>query len=189
MYYKFLFLMVVGAAVILVYFIYAAVIQKESAFTAYLFDAHTNLEQTAVEEEFTSFAGIDTEEYAVTVDASFLLAGPSAGNYRMTSLAKFYTEIGTEELDVCLMLEENFMAYADSNAFLDLRTCLSEEQIGQFKGKFIYVDDVPVGIKGNHMKWIRDSESYEGDACVFGILFNSGHVENAVKFLGFLNEA
>ena len=188
MYYKFPLLLIVGGIAVLLYFIHAGITQKEPVFTAYLFDAHTDMDKEAVEGAFAGFAGIDAQE-TVTVDTSFLLADPSAGNYAMVSLARFYTDIGTENLDACMMLEDNFMAYADSDAFLDLRTCLSGEQMEIYAEELVYAGDVPVGIQGNDMKWVLDSESYEGDACVFGILYNSRHVENAVKFLEFLNEA
>lgn len=186
-YYKYPFLIILAAAAAAVYFIFAAVTEKESAFTAYLFDAHAGVEQKAAEAEFAEFAGIDTKKNAVTIDASFLLADSSAGNYTMTSLAKFYTEIGTEELDVCMMTEENFMTYAESGAFLDLRSCLNEAQMEKYGELLVYENGIPAGIRGNDFEWVTMTGSYEDGPCVFGILYNSGHVENAVKFLEFLD--
>lgn len=185
MYYKFPALAAAAVAVILIYFVYAAATQKEPAFTAYLFDAHTDVGQDRIAEEFAEYADIDTKEYAVTVDTSFLLADSSVGNYTMTSLARFYTEIGTENLDACIMLEDNFMSYAQSDAFLDLRSCLSEELLTHYRESLVYVEDVPVGIRGDEMALVKETKSYEDETCVFGILYNSGHVENAVKFLNY----
>ncbi|WP_346909959.1 hypothetical protein [Faecalicatena orotica] len=186
-YYKSPFLIILAVSVIAGHFIYAAATEKESAFTAYMFDAHAGSGQDTAAAEFAEFAGIDTSRASVTIDASFLLADSSAGNYTMTSLAKFYTEIGTEELDACMMTEETFKTYAGTDAFLDLRSCLSEKQIERYRESFVYEKDVPVGIRGNEFDWIRQTGGYEENPCIFGIVYNSGHVENAVKFLEYLD--
>lgn len=186
-YYKSPFLIILAAAVVLVYFTIAAMTEKEPVFTAYLFDAHAGTEQETAVAEFAEFAEIDTKKNAVTIDASFLLADSSAGNYTMTSLAKFYTEIGTAELDVCMMTEGSFKTYAKSAAFLDLRSCLDGEQMEKYGESLVYADGIPVGIRGNDFDWVRKTGGYEDGPCVFGILYNSGHVENSVKFLEFLD--
>ena len=100
MYYKIPFLAVLGVCVVIVYFGYAKITEKEYAFNAILLDIHTNAQEEMLEEEFADYAGIDTKKYDVLISTSLLFSDSSSGNYAMTSLARLYTQIGTEELDV-----------------------------------------------------------------------------------------
>lgn len=186
-YYKFQALLLTLVILGVFYFAHAAVAEREPAFTAYLFDAYGDINQEIVETKFAESAGINTKESAVTIDASYLIADSSVGNYAMTSLAKFYTQIGTKELDVCLMTADNFLTYAKSGTFLNLQECLSEELLIRYEEKFVYENGEPVGIRGDGLKWIEQTRSYPDTECIFGIVYNSEKVDNAVKFLKFLD--
>ena len=93
MYYKIPFLAVLGVCVVIVYFGYAKITEKEYAFNAILLDIHTNAQEEMLEEEFADYAGIDTKKYDVLISTSLLFSDSSSGNYAMTSLARLYTQI------------------------------------------------------------------------------------------------
>lgn len=107
MYDKVPFLAVLTGAVIVLCFVYAKVTEKEYAFNAMLLDAHTNAREETLAEEYAEYAGINTKKYEVLISTSLLFSDASSGNYAMSSLARFYSLIGTEELDACMMLEED----------------------------------------------------------------------------------
>lgn len=132
-YYKWPFLGIIAAMIIVTYFVHAAVTEKEVGFSAILFDCHGTANESRMEDAFAEYAGIDDGQYDVQINTALLLSDSNSGSYTMTSLSKFYTDIGTEELDVCVMLEDNFRTYAKSDCFFDLRTCLSEEQLEMYK--------------------------------------------------------
>ena len=168
MYYKIPFLAVLGVCVVIVYFGYAKITEKEYAFNAILLDIHTNAQEEMLEEEFADYAGIDTEEYDVLISTSLLFSDSSSGNYAMTSLARLYTQIGTEELDVCMMLENDFTEYAGADAFMDLREVL--------------------GVYNEGLDKIQEIGGYSDETSVAGILYNTKHVDTAKQFLEYLLE-
>ncbi len=190
MYYKIPFLAILAGVVAVTSFIYAKVTEKEYAFNAMLLDIHTNVQEEMLEEEFTGYARIDTKKYEVLISTSLLFSDAASGNYAMSSLARFYSLIGTEELDACMMLEDDFIKYAEAGSFLDLWELFTEEELDAFPG--LYADEKGriLGIYGNELPKIKEIGGYsDADTrSMAGVIYNTRHVEQAKKFLEFLNE-
>ncbi len=188
MYYKIPFLAVLGVCIVIAYFGYAKITEKESAFNAILLDIHTNTQEEVLEEEFADYAGINTKEYDVLISTSLLFSDASSGNYAMTSLARLYTQIGTEELDVCMMLEDDFTEYAGADAFMDLRDVFTEEELARFPKLYEDDDGRVLGVYNEGLEKLQEIEGYSGEVSVAGILYNSNHVDTAKEFLEYLLE-
>lgn len=189
-YYKWPFLGIIAVFIAIIYFAYAAVTEKEVGFSAILFDCHASVNQSVIEEEFAEYTEMDDRQYDISIQTTLLLSDSNSGSYTMTSLAKFYTEIGTEGLDVCMMLEDNFQTYAKADCFLDLRTCMSEQQLALYANKLYEQDGIPVGIYADDLENAKAFGCYTGeDRGIFGITYNSQHVKQSVKFLEYLNHA
>lgn len=188
-YYKWPFLGIIAAIIVITYFTYAAVTEKEAGFSAILFDCHASVNQSVIEEEFAEYAEIDDQRYDVSIQTTLLLSDSNSGSYTMTSLSKFYTDIGTEGLDVCMMLEDNFKTYAKADCFLDLRTCMSEEQLALYENQIYEQDGVPVGIYADSLENAKEFGCYtsEENRGIFGITYNSQHAKESVKFLEYLD--
>lgn len=190
MYYKIQFLAIISAVIVVTYFIYAKVTEKEYAFNAMLLDVHTNAQEEWLADGFAAYAGIDTKKYEVLISTSLLFSDAASGNYAMSSLAKFYSLIGTEELDACMMLEEDFIKYAGADSFLDLRELFTEEELEMFPA--LYTDNTGriLGIYGDTLPKIEEIEGYSDTdtRCLGGVIYNTRHADHAKKFLEYLNE-
>lgn len=190
MYYKIPFLAAVCVVIAVSYFVHAKAAEKEHALDAILLDIHTDVQQEDLEKAFAGYAGIDTQKYEVSISTDLLFSDASSGNYAMTSLARFYTQIGTEELDVCMMLEEDFSTYADAGTYLDLRQVFSEEELKQFPELYTDDDGNVLGVYSDGLKTIQEIRGYDapGTKAVAGILYNTGRPDTAKQFLEFLLE-
>nr|WP_305181696.1 hypothetical protein [uncultured Schaedlerella sp.] len=190
MYDKVPFLAVLTGAVIVLCFVYTKVTEKEYAFNAMLLDVHTNAREETLAEEYAEYAGINTKKYEVLISTSLLFSDASSGNYAMSSLARFYSLIGTEELDACMMLEEDFRKYAKADSFLDLRELFTEEELEDFPELYTDGTGRVLGIYGDTLPGIEEIEGYQDPdtRCLAGVIYNTRHPGNAKKFLEYLNE-
>lgn len=188
-YYKIQICVVVFICIVVGYFGYAKWTQKEIGFQALLFDIHTNYQREQLETEFASFAGIDRSVEEVIVDPSLLLED-AASNYAMASQAKFYSLIGTSDLDVSVMRESNFINYAKADAFLDLSQILTKEELSMFPDLKCSGNGAVIGIYVQNLPKIHSLEGYasENEKAVAGIMYNTTHLERAKKFLFYLLE-
>lgn len=171
------------------YFLYTKAAEKEYALNAMLLDVHTDVTEDTLEEEFAAYAGIDTKKYDVLIATSLLLADGTS-NYAMACQSRFYGLVGAEELDVGMMLEENFASFAGADAFLDLGEVFTEEELAAFPELYRDSGGRVLGVYGEELAKIREIGGY-GDPdtrSVAGIIYNSRHVEAAKQFLLYLSE-
>ena len=185
MYYKLPFLAVLAAVLIATYWVSAAAGEKQSAFKALLLDSHAGTQEEILNQEFRNYAGIE-DSREVSILTSFLLSDSSAGSYAMTSLSRFYVEVGNEELDVCGMLEADFKKYAKADCFMDLRRCLDEKMLDELEGCLYRRSGIPIGIYTEALPGLKNAECYENGEAILGIMYNSRHVETAAQYLEYL---
>ncbi len=188
MYYKIPFFAALFVLAAAGYFLYMKAAEKEYALNAMLLDVHTDVAEDTLEEEFASCAGIDTKKYDVLVATSLLLADGTS-NYAMACQSRFYGLVGAGELDVGMMLENNFVSFAGADAFLDLREIFSEEELTAFPGLYRDGEGRVLGIYGDELAKIREIGGYADPdtRSIAGIIYNSGHMETAKQFLLYLN--
>jgi hypothetical protein len=187
MYYKAPFLAVLAFLFISAYWVHAAVTEKELALSVMLVDSHAAVSEEKLEKAYAEYAGIDPD--TLSFNNSYLFSDSSSGTYAMTSLSRFYSDIGTQKLDVCGFLEEDFEKYANADCFLDLRECLSEQELAAYGDALYYQDGKPVGIYTEALPGLKESGCYceDGDVAMIGIAYNTLHVEAAADYIRYLS--
>lgn len=189
MYYKWPIMAGAVVFILSVYFIMSGICRKECALSVMMIDCHTEVSQEQMEQDFIKNSVLDEQKYEVQIQNNLMFEDTDSGNYAMTSLSRFMADIGSEKLDVCIMLEQDFMKYDRSDTFLDLRECMTEKQLLSVKDKWIETEDGRIiGIYADSLPEIECYGCYEAEETKAGagIVYNTKHKENAVKYLLFL---
>lgn len=189
MYYKIPVILIAIGAVMAISFIHASFTQKPEALNVLLLDAHMSVSDDAAEDNFIDYEGIDTKENSVTINATQMLSDSTSASYQMGSLAKLYSEIGTEKLDVCSMLESDFSKYTGAGTFLDLRDLFTEEELNAFPSLYRDEEGRVLGIYCDDMPKMEEFAGYSSENAegVIGIIYNTEHLDMAKTFLQYLN--
>ena len=189
MYFKLPFCAALILIVVFTCFLVARATGKDRVFQALLFDVHTQTSERELERGFADYAGIDLKQNRIDISTSLLLADATS-NYAMTSLSRFYTLVGTEELDFAMMYEEDFSKFSNADAFLDLRELLTGTELSRFPKLYTASDGAVLGVYGNELPMIRAMDGYStGVESVAGIPYNTQHPETARQFLLYLLES
>ena len=167
MYYKLPFLAGMIVVVLVLYFLITSLTAKDMVLSVMLIDAHTDVSSEKMAEEYME----------------------ASGSYSMTSLSKFMADIGSELLDVCGMTKDDFVKYDGSQTWMDLRDCLTDEQMTVLEDKLLTTDDGrAIGIMADDLPVLKADNCYtstDTEAAV-GIIYNTPHKEEAVKYLLYL---
>lgn len=189
MYYKLPFLAGVVVVVLAVYFLVASLTAKDTVLSVMLIDCHTEMSGEKIAEEYMEATGLNQKKYQVQIQNNLMFQGTDSGNYSMTSLSKFMADIGSELLDVCGMLKDDFIKYDGSDTWMDLRECLTDEQGKVLEDYFLMTDDGrAIGIMADELPILKADNCYtstDTEAAV-GIIYNTPHKEEAVKYLLYL---
>ena len=189
MYYKLPFIAGMIVVILALYFLITTLTAKETALSVMLIDCHTEMSGEEMAEEYMDTTGIDKKKYQVQIQNNLMFQGTDSGTYSMTSLSKFMADIGSELLDVCGMLKEDFVKYDQSDTWTDLREYLTEEQTEILKDHLLITEDGRViGILADDLPVLQAEECYtnkETEAAI-GIIYNAPHKDEAVKYLLYL---
>lgn len=107
----------------------------------------------------------------------------------MTSLSRFLADIGSEKLDVCGMLEDDFRKYDQSGSFLDLRECFGEEQLLALEEFLVTAKDGRVtGLLADALPGMQKDGCYDSPDTrgMIGIVYNTKRLEMAKRYLLYL---
>ena len=190
-FYKWQILAVGVAAVLGIYLLCVALLKKECALFVMLLDCHTNVSQEQMEQELLQALQLDQKEYTVSVQNELMISDTDAGTYAMTSLSRFLSDVGSEKLDVCGMLEYDFLKYDASNTFLDLRECLDETHLQNLDGSLLVTEDGRIaGIYADGLPGMKKDGCYDaaGSRGVVGVVYNTKHIDAAGAYLTYLME-
>ena len=189
MYYKFPFIAGLIVVILVLYFLITTLTAKDTALSVMLIDCHTEMSGEEMAEEYMDTVRLDKKKYQVQIQNNLMFQGTDSGSYSMTSLSKFMADIGSELLDVCGMLKDDFIKYDGSETWTDLRKCLTDEQLEELKDRLLTADDGRViGILADNLPVIQSDGCYtneETDAAI-GIIYNAPQKEEAVKYLLYL---
>lgn len=189
MYYKLPFMAGMIIVILILYFLITALTAKDTALSVMLIDCHTEMSGEELAEEYAKAADIDQKKYQIQIQNNLMFQGTDSGNYSMTSLSKFMADIGSELLDVCGMLKDDFIKYDGSDTWMDLRECLTDEQSKVLEDYFLMTDDGrAIGIMADELPVLKADNCYtstDTEAAV-GIIYNTPHKEEAVKYLLYL---
>lgn len=187
MYYKLPLAAGLVVVFLILYFAVTSWTAKENMLSVMLIDCHTEISGEEMADAYMEAAEIDQKKYQVQIQNNLMFQGTDSGNYAMTSLSRFMADIGSELLDVCGMTLEDFEKYDKSGTWMDLRECLTEQQCSMLEKFFLESDDGrAIGLRAD-MLWKLDEEGcYEGSDAAIGILYNTPHIEEAVRYLLYL---
>lgn len=189
MYYKLPFMAGMIIVILILYFLITALTAKDTVLSVMLIDCHTEMSGEELAEEYAKAADIDQKKYQIQIQNNLMFQGTDSGNYSMTSLSKFMADIGSELLDVCGMLKDDFIKYDGSDTWMDLRECLTDEQSKVLEDYFLMTDDGrAIGIMADELPVLKADNCYtstDTEAAV-GIIYNTPHKEEAVKYLLYL---
>ena len=155
----------------------------------FLMDCHTDASQEQMEEDFLKAMDLNPRSCKAEVITNLMLNSAGSSDYAMVSLSRLLSDIGSEKLDVCGMLDMDFKTYNDTDAFMDLRECMTPDQIGGFEGKlFVDADGVPRGISADALPVLAGYGCYtETEEKVWlGVIYNTRRKENAADYLLYL---
>lgn len=188
-FYKWQIMAALVVAVLGIYLLWHALTQKECVLSVMLLDCHSDVSEEQMEEELLQALQLDKTKYTVSVQSSLMLTDTGSGSYAMTSLSRLLADIGSEKLDVCGMLEKDFLEYEEAGTFMDLRICMGEGELGIFGDALLKTEDGRVvGIYADALPGMRKSGCYDTAAGrgVIGIVYNTKHAEKAGEYLMYL---
>lgn len=185
-YYKIPFIIIAAVIVIIISICYSRAQYKGYAFQALFFNvAVTESADEELSGEFSDLIEFDESKYKVMVDSTMVISGTSQGS--VSSTEKFSAEISEGVVDVCIMPEELFRSYANEGAFGDLRDFLTEEQLSEYEDLLVYDGSIPIGIYAASFTKVTENNLYvESDRPIFGIVYNTQHMDECSEFLDYL---
>lgn len=188
-FYKWQMLAALVVAVLCIYLLGAALTKRECVLSVMLLDCHGTAGQEQMERELLQALQLNEKQYTVSVQSDLMIADTQSGSYAMASLSRLLADIGSEKLDVCGMLEEDFFKYEASGTFLDLREYMGKEELDAFGDELVIMEDGRVaGIYIDALPQMRKNRCYdtEGSRGVIGIVYNTKHPEMAAAYLRWL---
>lgn len=174
--------------ILAVYFVAVACTSKETLLSVMLIDCQAQTDGEEMADFYMETAGLDKKEYQVQIQSDLMFQGTDSGDYTMTSLSKFMTDIGSERLDVCGMLLDDFEKYDKAGSWMDLRECLTKEQSETLKSHFLETEDGRViGLLTDALPQMKADGCYcDEEKGVIGIAYNTPHREEAIRYLLYL---
>lgn len=140
-YYKIHTFVVIAVIALVGMFIHQYVTSKDPAFYSVLISSDTSIvDQQAWDTEFAEYAGIDTEEYSVIFDTSFIFTSSGFTDYTMSSMEKLVAMTSAGMIDVVVADTATFEKLARSEFYTDLETVLPPETLEKFKDCLYYTD-------------------------------------------------
>ena len=139
-YYRWHAIVVISVIVLLSVWIHDVVSSKESMFFAAFVNSVSLQQDNNMEEDFASYAGIDTGTYDVLIDNTISIDPNATDEMSVSSSQRMMAYTAAGELDVIVGSDDIFSGYAYNDMFHDLRDILSEEQIKTYEPYFYYID-------------------------------------------------
>ena len=175
--------------------IYTIVTAKDSALSVLFINGYSEMDTEAFMSGFDEYAQIDTKEYSTSLEMNFTIQEEATDQYTMANVQKLMALVAAKELDVIMADTSTFTNYAEPGYFCNLTEVLPQELIDKYQDRFFYYDipdddqgEVPIGIQFADAPKVVETGAYAvtNDA-LFGIVVNSEHVDNAVKFLEYMD--
>lgn len=206
-YYKYVILGTAVALLFIISLIRSIASQKDSAlYCAMVNSLPYDSGFTTLTEDFSSFAGIDLDEYDVTIDCSMNMNYEQQDQMTYGYAQKIMALLNTGDIDVFIADKPVIDNYGQVSAFVDLTEILPEDLQQELEGTFDYyyydftdedtgvVSTIPIGIYIYDSKLLQncyDKDGVQGMYAevtdpIFCITSTSHNQENAIQFLRFL---
>ena len=135
-------------AILVVIFIISCIRQivtnKPYAFYAVLLNAENTPENIDTsflwEDEFQTYAEIDTDSYQVNIDTSVTLSSDGVSQYDVANRQKMTAMMHVGDIHAILADTENFESYARLDFFYDLTSIFTDEELAPYADFLYYTD-------------------------------------------------
>lgn len=132
--------------------------KKDDALYGILVNGYLAGDEDAFAQSFADYAGIDTEKYAVSFNATLRMYDRI--DESTMSASQFITVYSAaQDLDIAIMDPVRFQRYSYGALFLDLRSVLSSEMLARLEDKLYYVDLTVV----NEIEYLEDNNQSTED--------------------------
>ena len=168
--------------------IYTIATAKDSVLSALFINGYSEMDTEAFMNGFNEYAGIDTKEYTTSLEMNFTIQEEAMDQYTMANVQKLMALVAAKEIDVIMADTKTFTNYADPGYFSNLNEVLPKELVFYYDVPDDEQGEIPIGIQLADAPGVVRTQAYAvtNDA-LFGIVVNSEHVDNAVKFLEYLD--
>ena len=139
-YYRIPFFIVTAVIILAFFLIRDIATAKPYGFYAMLINASPNMQETDLEQSFSTYADIDKAKYDCYIDTATTLNLNSTDQYDMASVQKIMAVVAAGDLDTMVADYNSFSHYAMNDTFTDLRKVLSKDQLAKYSDDFYYVD-------------------------------------------------
>lgn len=93
-------------------------------------------------DDYTEYAGIDTEEYFAAFDNNFRINSDGSGEMTASATQMIMVYTAARDLDNLAMDLPNYHRYAYNSTFLDLREVFTAEELAGLQDSLYYIDRV-----------------------------------------------
>ena len=185
--YKWFWLAGLVVAALVIHLLVAAFSQKETVLYAMLVDCHADASQNVLETDALADLGFDPGTQRVQIESSLLFEDTQSGSYAMASLSRFLADIGSGKLDVCGMLEDDFVKYDNADTWTDLSEIMGLE-LPADEEKLLVRDGRVIGVYADALPVLSGYGCYDRSygRGVLGIVHNAPHMDNARAYLLYL---
>lgn len=175
--------MAIGLAIILVLVVIGQSVYR-SRFDTILFVAILNAgagDSVAMGEDFKNYLGDEDKYHEISIDSSMYFTGDEANDY--TSLMKFTTLVGAQELDAVIATEDQYEKYRDMDAFLSTDELFTEEEKSAYGDR---VSDYGLRVTGSSK--LEEFGLTSGEEAYLAVFVYSEHVDYAKSFITYICE-
>ncbi len=138
-YYKWFILGGIALVAVIIGTVHGFLTRTENVLYGVVLNAVTHGDDMALIEDFSEYAQIDTKEYDVQLNDTLIITDQS-DETTVNSSQTIMIYMSAEQLDVLVMDENCFNKLAYNEIYMDLRTCLSEEELAALDGRLFYID-------------------------------------------------
>lgn len=141
-YYKWYVIIGVVGTILIFTLVRDMVTSRESALYGIFVNAFAVDEEAskAFLDGYAEYAGIDLNEMDIIFDSSLRMSSEGVDESSMSSTQMIMIYTAAQDLDILSLDEQNFSRYANNEYMMDLSTCLTPEQMEEYKEYLYYVD-------------------------------------------------
>lgn len=162
-YYKFHALAIVVGIVALISIVKAIASSKDYCFSSLIINS-VNINAETLSDDFAQYAMLDTDNYNCYIDANLSDSLSTTGANDGSTSTKFTAMMATKDLDVTVYDSIHFYIKGLNNAFIDLKTVLSDEEIKKYEDYFYYIDGKEIARASEDDSDIIKALEFDGDS-------------------------
>lgn len=137
---------ITAIAIVMITTLVVQIMQKKetAVFVAMVNSGELQADPQPYIQEFSEYAGIDTETHTALFDTSMYIDFNNLNDVTTSSIEKMMVYIAAQEVDIIVAATDMMEYYGYGTTFMDLRDFLTEEQIAKYEPYFYYIDQAVV---------------------------------------------